>query len=981
MIPARFTRLARAITPLALLALAGSASAQPLTFSGTYGPNWNAFGASGFCGGGAVQQTNNFGFTNCTFPPALPGATNSIFLGSNTVVLNVNATVASVDVDLGGMFTLASDLNTNNGVFQNDGTVNGDGGNRSIFNSMFNNAGTFNWPGATLFFQSLSLANTGVINYDSGNWPNWSGANSFIMNGGSLNKNTAGNANISVATDFTAGAISVNDGSLSFTGNSISFAPGVGVNVAAPATLQFSSQALRGTINSTPAGFLGQTGPCNITAGQSLTLNVGGAGWRMSAGDLQMNGATLTNKSLYIADAANRSFFNGTFVNDVGATLRSEGGTTFFQTLAMVNHGLIQANAGNWPNWTGTNSFTQSSTGTFRKLGINSLAMSVASTFNGGLVDVQLGDINFNSTSIVSAPQTTWNVAGGASIQFNTTSLGGTFNGNVVGTLGNNSTVSLLPGGATFNLSGTGFNFNSDIQMSGHMLTNTGLITSGVLNRSIFNGTFNNTASGTFKVDGGTLYFQTLALNNAGLAITEAGNWPDWTGTNSITNTGTFRKTTGATTSVTVPFTHSSGRIEVLDGTLILAQTGITVAPAAQWQVNAAAALRFRLCGLNGTIAAAPVGYLGSDSTVNINAAGGLTLNVTGTGWRWEAGDIQGNGRTLTNQGLFISDASNKSLFSTTFVNSANATYRNSGGITYFQTCAFTNAGTFEHLGGDMPNWTGTNSFANTGTFNKTGAGINTLSVPTVNSGTFNVNNGGFQSMNYTQTAGTTNLLGGSMASFAPLQFQGGLFSATGNTGPINNSGAQIDIDPPGLAFIGTLTLSGPYVNSNLGTLLIDVQDLTTYDRLICQGAPVVNGGTLRLRVPPGSDFRGEVFEVIRGTQTASGAFTTATISNSTGLVRTYAQGNSIFAFIPCNGVDIADDQGNAPPRPGIPNNGVTEGDYNAFFSGYFDALPYCDIADDQGNPLPPAPDVPNNGVTEGDYNFFFSIYFDGCAS
>ncbi|MBX9735391.1 MAG: hypothetical protein K2X32_00560, partial [Phycisphaerales bacterium] len=78
---------------------------------------------------------------------------------------------------------------------------------------------------------------------------------------------------------------------------------------------------------------------------------------------------------------------------------------------------------------------------------------------------------------------------------------------------------------------------------------------------------------------------------------------------------------------------------------------------------------------------------------------------------------------------------------------------------------------------------------------------------------------------------------------------------------------------------------------------------------------------------------------------------------------------------------DIADDQGNPlPGLPNVPNNGVTEGDYNAFFSGYFEALPYCDIADDQGNPIPPgAPGVPNNGVTEGDYNLFFSVYFTAC--
>ncbi len=77
---------------------------------------------------------------------------------------------------------------------------------------------------------------------------------------------------------------------------------------------------------------------------------------------------------------------------------------------------------------------------------------------------------------------------------------------------------------------------------------------------------------------------------------------------------------------------------------------------------------------------------------------------------------------------------------------------------------------------------------------------------------------------------------------------------------------------------------------------------------------------------------------------------------------------------------DIADDQGNPlPGAAGVPNNGVTEGDYNAFFTGFFEAIAYCDIADDQGTPLPGTPGVPNNGVTEGDYNCFFSNFFDGC--
>ncbi|MBL0871520.1 MAG: hypothetical protein IBJ18_13185 [Phycisphaerales bacterium] len=88
---------------------------------------------------------------------------------------------------------------------------------------------------------------------------------------------------------------------------------------------------------------------------------------------------------------------------------------------------------------------------------------------------------------------------------------------------------------------------------------------------------------------------------------------------------------------------------------------------------------------------------------------------------------------------------------------------------------------------------------------------------------------------------------------------------------------------------------------------------------------------------------------------------------------------------------DIADDQGTPLAQsPGnVPNSGVNEGDYNAFFAadGFFFQSSlgpagvglFCDIADDQGNPLPPAPGVSNNGVNEGDYNAFFNNLFLPC--
>ena len=82
-----------------------------------------------------------------------------------------------------------------------------------------------------------------------------------------------------------------------------------------------------------------------------------------------------------------------------------------------------------------------------------------------------------------------------------------------------------------------------------------------------------------------------------------------------------------------------------------------------------------------------------------------------------------------------------------------------------------------------------------------------------------------------------------------------------------------------------------------------------------------------------------------------------------------------------CQPADIADDQGTYIPSFSV-NNGVNEGDYNAFFNGYFLRLSAVDIANDNGEPRPPfGPAGTNTGVNEGDYNCFFNNFFMGCPS
>ncbi len=144
------------------------------------------------------------------------------------------------------------------------------------------------------------------------------------------------------------------------------------------------------------------------------------------------------------------------------------------------------------------------------------------------------------------------------------------------------------------------------------------------------------------------------------------------------------------------------------------------------------------------------------------------------------------------------------------------------------------------------------------------------------------------------------------------------------------------------------------------------------------------NGGALNfntvLRIPAGTP---PCYITLNGQPASADAIDTATgrVTGS-GPIQTGIGAETVFFVFTKSPTDIADDSGNPLPPynvgPNSENNGVTEGDYNAFFSGYFEALPYCDIADDSGGTPPIGT---NNGVTEADYNVFFSVYFNGCPS
>lgn len=118
---------------------------------------------------------------------------------------------------------------------------------------------------------------------------------------------------------------------------------------------------------------------------------------------------------------------------------------------------------------------------------------------------------------------------------------------------------------------------------------------------------------------------------------------------------------------------------------------------------------------------------------------------------------------------------------------------------------------------------------------------------------------------------------------------------------------------------------------------------------------------TLALDAAAGGGAGGVVGVVADGASATTGTFATVPVI-------TLLHGRTIWK----SPADIADSMGNAPPT-GY-NAGVDGGDFSAFFEGYFNNAPWCDIADGVGNPEPS--EEYNPGVDGGDFNAFVTYYF-----
>jgi hypothetical protein len=255
---------------------------------------------------------------------------------------------------------------------------------------------------------------------------------------------------------------------------------------------------------------------------------------------------------------------------------------------------------------------------------------------------------------------------------------------------------------------------------------------------------------------------------------------------------------------------------------------------------------------LNGTFSVAKSVHttISGNDQKTLQAPGGsgtTTLTLAGTTTLWGTGlGLSGGGAILNNTGTFSPQAGSTITAGSCCVNPAQ----------------FNNKGTFT---------------------NNVGAG-NTFSITSVafnNSGTVNLKSGTLQFGNpgYMQTAGKTNMAGGSLASTtsAIVNLQGGSLSGKGTITASVQNGALID---PGSTVPGeaTLKITGNYTQTSAGTLRTDIKGSgtpgTNYDQLSVSGTATLNG-TLNIVTASGfTPALTDQFIVVKAT-TLTGTFTT----------------------------------------------------------------------------------------------------------
>jgi hypothetical protein len=538
-------------------------------------------------------------------------------------------------------------------------------------------------------------------------------------------------------------------------------------------------------------------------------------------------------------------------------------------------------------------------TGTLNKTTTGIFTITVPMQQQNATVNVQAGTL-YLSASSNTHQDVSWSVASGATLVLNGThTFSGTHSSEITGTLvQTNNTVQAGSEGATFNFTGTGYQWVQYTLNGGSAgLTNAGLLRMVSNSSRYLSGVLVNT--GTLVHEDGATYFSGASLRNSGTAVVRSGGWYDDTGRNSLVNTGTLNKTTTGIFTITVPMQQQNATVNVQAGTLYLSASSNTHQDVS-WSVASGATLVLNgTHTFSGTHSGEIAGTLVQTNNTVQAGSEGATFNFTGTGYQWVQYTLNGGSAGLTNAGLLRMVSNSSRYLSGVLVNTGTLVHED--GTTYFNGASLRNSATAEIRRGSWYNNTGTNSFVNTGTLNKTTTNNFTITVNTTNSGLIEVQNGTLSVSNLTQTAGEARIRRGATLSVSnPLAMQGGKLTGAGQlNGDLTNTAGTIapgidDPDQPDLNPLGILTINGNLTLGNDAVFEVELAGTDNsdpanpqYDRVVISGSnrTVQVNGTLRVKARDGyTPATGDTFDILvrSGSWNRTGEFHTVEVDPDT---------------------------------------------------------------------------------------------------
>jgi hypothetical protein len=272
-------------------------------------------------------------------------------------------------------------------------------------------------------------------------------------------------------------------------------------------------------------------------------------------GSLQMVGSysrylsgVLVNTGTLVHEDGSTNFDGASLRNS--GTLIHEAGSTYFNGASLQNSGTAEVRSGGWYDNTGTNSLVNTST--LNKTTTNSFTISVPmQQQQNARVNVQAGTLTLSADSNTHQ-NVRWSVASGATLVLDGThTFSGTHGGAIAGTLvQTNDTVQAGSEGATFNFTGTGYQWVQYTLDGGSAgLTNAGLLRMVGSYGRYLSGVLVNT--GTLVHEDGSTNFDGASLRNSGTLIHEAGS--TYFNGASLQNSGTAEVRSGVGTTTRAP--------------------------------------------------------------------------------------------------------------------------------------------------------------------------------------------------------------------------------------------------------------------------------------------------------------------------------------------------------------------------------------------------------------------------------------------